>query len=89
VWSEEIERAQYFGAAIQATLHNAHFDPQGVPWTADDFMPGKADREKRKREHFADRMETQRIKAASFVSNEDPDIPDWALELAANRKLVN
>lgn len=89
MWSEEIERAQYFGAAIQATLHNAHFDTQGVPWTADDFMPGKAGREKRKQEHFADRMETQRIKAASVVSPDDSDVPSWALELAANRKRVN
>jgi hypothetical protein len=74
-------------ASIQATLYNAHFQTDGLPWTAEDLL-GKGDRQKRKSQQVADRMTSFRIQQAVMTPDEG-NIPEWARELSFNKKKVN
>ncbi len=71
-------------ASIQATLYNAHFQNDGLPWTAEDLM-GKGNREKRRADKFQDRMATMRIQQKIMTASDD-DMPDVFKQLAENRK---
>lgn len=74
-------------ASIQATLYNAHFDTKGVPWTAEDLL-GRGNRDERNKERLNDQLVSRKV---SFMADKgsESELPDWAKELAANRKLVN
>ncbi len=74
-------------AGLQATLHNAHFDSKGIPWTAEDMM-GKGNREQRKAQQLEDRMISIRIQRKIMTATDD-DLPQWAKDLTVNKQKVN
>lgn len=82
VWLDQSDREEYRHASLIATLYNAHFSQEGIPWTADDLL-GKTDRKLRKREVMADKMATRRI---MIRASQNGPLPDWVTELEANRK---
>lgn len=69
-------------AIEQATLHNAHFQTDGIPWTADDFL-GRSDREARKAQKAKDDIDVmrERMRLAAMRPNAPPpaDCPEWAI----------
>jgi hypothetical protein len=70
-------------AAIQATLYNAHFETDGVPWSPEDLL-GKGDRPERRKQKQMDRLST--FKFSRMANRGDAMIPEFIAELAKNRK---
>jgi hypothetical protein len=61
-------------ASIKATLYNAHFETNKVPWLPSDFL-GTTDRGDRMREHQRDRMMAFKF---SGIMTDNPDLlPEW------------
>lgn len=63
-------------AEIVATLYNAHWDTEGVPYTPDDVL-GKGDREERKREAYRLKWMAQRIIRDAVPGK--AKAPEWLL----------
>lgn len=77
-------------AEIIATLYNAHFVTDGVPWTAEDFL-GKSTREERiKKQKFHGLSEcVAMMRMGSGVDADAVPDPDWLRDLKKNKGLVN
>jgi hypothetical protein len=69
-------------AMTQATLHNAHFVTEGVPWMAEDFMGGgnRSQRVMRQQRDNID-MAREQMRLARIVPGAPPpaDTPSWAI----------
>lgn len=87
VWDAQNERDRYNLAQIQATLYNAHFKTDGVPWTAEDLL-GKTDRMERLREDRAAKFKATQVnrKLSAMKPGQTEGVPEWALQIERNRK---
>lgn len=70
MWKESVDRLRYAHAAIQATLHNAHFETNRVPFVPADFL-GESDRASRVRQQTKDRALAFRF---SGIMTSDPEL---------------
>ncbi len=88
VWREGIERQSYSFAALQATLYNAHFETDGLPYTPEDMM-GTGNRALRKRDMMRDQIESRAFNQKLATVTTTEDLPDWSTRANAWKETVN
>jgi hypothetical protein len=75
-------------AAIQATLYNAHFETNGVPFSAEDLL-GKGDRAARLKAHRDGKLALFRYSNLVTAARAEEEMPEFIAELARNSKAMN
>ncbi len=88
VWLDAIERTNYMHASLQATLFNAHFQNDGLPWTAEDLL-GAGNRELRQRDRLRDQIESRAFNQRIATITTTADLPDWATRENEWKETVN
>jgi hypothetical protein len=82
VWLEGVDRFRYAHASIQATLHNAHFETDKVPWFVDDFL-GIGNREERMRERK--REKAMAFKFSAVMTSDLDLMPEFMSHLVSSK----
>jgi hypothetical protein len=91
VWQGGNDRSAYMNAQIVATLYNAHFVTEDVPWTPEDIL-GKGNREERLKKARETRWTSMRIvnQAERAAATRDGSVaaPEWLLGVIADNEAM-
>jgi hypothetical protein len=85
VWLDELERQALMNAQVIATLYNAHFDNDGVPYTPDEVL-GRGNRQKR----MAEEQRKKWLAKQTIRKSRSPQMeaPEWLLGVIHDNELL-